>query len=424
MNRNKRLFLEVSWILLGHSMTLLGSLALVRVLTERLSPIQYGELSLTITIANFVTQVLAGGILAAIARFYSISLEKQDFRGYLETAWQLLKYVSIGLFIVTLILTLIFFTANQKQFLFLFVLVFIYSNISIINSAFNSIQNAARQRNIVAIHSGIDAWLKILFFIFLALWIPPSSTSVIFSYILSIFFITISQSFFMRKFIKSKEFQQPSSYAQDWFKPMWQFSWPIMLSSIFSWGFSASQFWALHLFSKPQDLGKFYALSQVMYSPFLIAGSLIMSFFIPILYKRASNLHDKVEIYKIRSLLLKIVIIGVGLTFVSSLAIFLLKQQIFKLFVAEEYRDISVYAPLVVISAGLLQSSIALGTMLSITNRTKMILPLAMYGQSIVIILNMAATYKYGLSGLIFSMVIGSVLHLAWMLQIIFKEDA
>jgi hypothetical protein len=78
--------------------------------------------------------------------------------------------------------------------------------------------------------------------------------------------------------------------------------------------------------------------------------------------------------------------------------------------------------PLVVISAGLLQSSITLGSFLTSANKTRMVLPLAIYGQTIIAISNMVFTYLYGINGLIISMIFGAGLHIIWMYNIIVRD--
>lgn len=57
MTRIKRLAKEGSWILIGQCVSLVASLVWVRVLTKHLSPAQYGELALALTLGMLVGQV-------------------------------------------------------------------------------------------------------------------------------------------------------------------------------------------------------------------------------------------------------------------------------------------------------------------------------------------------------------------------------
>ena len=87
-HRYYRLTKEGSWIVLGQITSVFGMLVLVRMLTEYLDPIQYGQLALGLTVAGLVNQVVMGGITNGIVRFYSIASEKHDLQGYLRDSWR------------------------------------------------------------------------------------------------------------------------------------------------------------------------------------------------------------------------------------------------------------------------------------------------------------------------------------------------
>jgi len=57
-----RLVRESSWIVFGQGLTMLGSLALIRVLTGQLNTEQYGQLALGLTVAEFINQTVLGGL--------------------------------------------------------------------------------------------------------------------------------------------------------------------------------------------------------------------------------------------------------------------------------------------------------------------------------------------------------------------------
>jgi hypothetical protein len=65
---------------------------------------------------------------------------------------------------------------------------------------------------------------------------------------------------------------------------------------------------------------------------------------------------------------------------------------------------------------------LGLGLYVTSKNQTKMILPLAVYGQSIIIALNLLLTWVFGINGLIAAMVCGAVLHFLWMRSITRQE--
>ena len=69
---------------------MIGALVLVRVLTEHLTPEQYGQLALVLTVAGMVNGSVMGVAATGIVRFYSIALEKQDLGGYMYDGRRLL----------------------------------------------------------------------------------------------------------------------------------------------------------------------------------------------------------------------------------------------------------------------------------------------------------------------------------------------
>jgi O-antigen/teichoic acid export membrane protein len=420
-NRDRivRLSGEGGWILVGQIVSVLGALALVRVLTEYLEPAEYGQLALGMTLATLVSQVATGGVAAGIGRFYSIAAEKGDLWGYLRASRRLMGYAILAVVIIGVIVISWLSVADGSRWLGLAIAVLVLSILSGLNYALSAVQNAARQRATVALHSGTDAWLKIGLAACAMLWLGSNSTAAVVGYAMSALMVTGSQLFFLRRWLPPHGYNNSS---ENWTRQMWLFSWPMMVSGIFSWGYYASQRWALELFASTEDVGKFYALTQIAYTPIALAGSLLLSFITPILYSRAGNTKDYSSIASVRKLVFKVTSVGVIITIFLSFISIYLHEIIFDFFVAEIYHKYSSFMPLVILSAGILQSSISMGSILSISNATKSILPLAILGQSVIISLNMIFTKIYGVHGLFYSMVGGSCLHIIWMYRIVLKQ--
>lgn len=423
MKRIKRLAKEGLWVFAGQISTVIGALVLVRVLTEHLDPSQYGQLALGMTIAALVSQVGMGGVINAIGRFYSISIEKNDLIGYIKACNRLMSYALIGTILIAMIIMGGLLLAGQVQWIGLATAILIFSILTGYNSAIGGIQNAARKRDIVAMHSGMEAWLKIGLTLGVIFWIGSSITAVVLGYALSALFVTVSQLFFLQNLLRKQSSNSLSSSSEDWCRKMLLFAWPMMAGGLFNWGYYASQRWALELFVSSDDVGKFYALTQVAYSPISIAGGLFMSMMVPILYSRAADPDNQQIITNVKLIVFKLAKFGLIATFALAIISYFLHEEIFKIFVGEKYIGVSPYMPIVVISAGVLQSSIAMGSILATENKTNKILPLAIYGQSFIILFNMIFTYLYGMQGLIFSMLFGATIHLTWMYIIINKKN-
>lgn len=422
MTRIKRLAKEGSWIVAGQIAAVAGALVLVRVLTEHLDPAQYGQLALGLTIAGLVNQVAMGGVTSGIGRFYSIAVEKGDLWGYLRASNKLMGYATLGASVIALVLMVGLFLTGQMQWLSLAAVVLVFSILSGYNSALGGIQNAARQRAIVALHGGMDAWLKIGLAVGVLLWLGSSSTAVVIGYALSALLVTVSQLFYLRRLLRRHGGNTHNSSTEDWARQMWLFSWPMMAGGLFNWGYYASQRWALELFSTTSQVGQFYALTQIAYSPISMAGAMFLSFLIPIFFARVGDATDHHRLRNTQRIILRVAAVGLCFTVSIAIASFFAHEFIFRLLVAPGYRTMSMYMPYVVLAAGVLQVSQTIANIVAIENKTRMFLPLSIVGNGGVALMNLYFASRWGVEGLIASMLTGAVIHLAWMIRIVYAN--
>lgn len=417
--RFQRLTKEGGWILTGQIVSVLGALVLVRVLTEYLDPAAYGELALGLTIAGLVNQVVTGGVTAGIGRFYSIAAEKGDLSGYLQASRKLMGFAILAIGVIALALMSGLIWTNQTRWLSLTAAVLVFSVLTGLNSSLSGVQNAARQRSIVALHSGMDAWLKIGLAVGVMLWLGTSSTAVVIGYVLSALLVTASQLFFLRRLLQNRDRKHSNPGSEKWVRQMWMFSWPMMAGGLFNWGYYASQRWALELFATTEDVGKFYALTQIAYTPIILAGAMLMSLMVPILFARVGDPENNYRLINTHKVVSRIAVIGLLATAMMSVLIYFLHKTIFRIFVSPEYGDISCYMPLVVLSAGLLVVSHFFGVTVSAKNKTKLFLKRDIIGNLLIALINLYSTFKWGFQGLITSMLIGAVIHLSWQIIIV-----
>lgn len=420
MTRFKRLAKEGSWIVVGQIMSVTASLVLVRVLTEHLAPAQYGQLALGLTVAGLINQVLMGGIIAGIGRFYSIAAEMHDLHGYLRASRRLMGYATLAAFFTGLVMMGGLFWLKYSHWLGLGAAALFFSIISAYNASLSGIQNAARQRAVVAFHGGLDGWLKILLAVAVMLWLGNTSTATVIGYACSALMVTGSQFIFLQRLIKRPS--NPGGVDNQWIHKMWTYSWPMAAAGLFNWGYYASQRWALELFTSSADVGHFYALTQIAYTPLSMAGGMALSFLTPILFTRAGSATDHDRLRNTQRVIIRIALLGFGCTLLIAGISFFVHDLIFQFLVASEYRQMSVYMPYVILAAGILSVSQALAVIIAIENQTRRFLPLAIIGNGGIAALNLYLTYRWGIEGLIASMVLGAGIHFTWMLKLSLKN--
>jgi len=242
-SRVRRLSKESIWIVVGQFASVLGSIVLVRVLTEYLSPTQYGQLASGLTVAGLINQVVMGGLSNGIGRFFSIAAEKNDLTCYLRASCRLMGYATVAVVAIALVLMSGMLWLGYSQWIGLASAALVFSMLTGYNGSLSGIQNAARQRAVVAFHRGFNAWLKILLAVGVMLWLGHSSTAVLIGYALALLLVNGSQMFFIRRLISPHggELRSPAN----WGREIWAFSWPFSVFGIFTWAQQISDRWAL-----------------------------------------------------------------------------------------------------------------------------------------------------------------------------------
>ena len=415
-SRFHRLIKESGWIMVGQIVSVLGALALIRVLTEYLEPAEYGQLALGLTIAGLVNQVVMGGISQGIARNYSIASEKKDLFGYLKASKHVLMLATIVVVVIAMVFGIGLAAIGKMQWVGLVFAALLFSIFSGYNNALSSIQNAARQRAVVALHSGMDAWLKIGLAVGFMLWLGNDEVAVVLGYFVSALLITVSQLFFLKRFVLTNSNYCKSLEINTWSKQMWTFSWPFSAWGVFTWAQQASDRWALQAYVTTADVGQYMVVYQIGFAPIGLMVGLTFSLVAPILYQRAGDASDHRRNKNVSSIIWRIAIVSLVLTVFAFFVAWNLHDWLFQWLVAENYHSVSTYFPWMILAGGLF----AMGQMLSLKlmseNRSNKLL-FAKIGSAIVAIAaNFFGAYWFGIAGVVFGLVMFSVVFLIWVI--------
>jgi len=178
LQRWKSLAKEASLVLAGQVAAGLGSLIAVRVLTGLLPPAAFGEFALSLTLVT-ILQYCYAGTSAAAMRFFVPAAEQGQAEAYLIAAWRLQH--RRGLLVVLLVLGgLVCLLATGYTSLLPTMAAALA--IAVINSYgmfMDGLQNAARQRAVVALHQGASSLLRLGCAVLLVTWIGVSAASVL-----------------------------------------------------------------------------------------------------------------------------------------------------------------------------------------------------------------------------------------------------
>lgn len=389
-----------------------GSLAGVRLLTELLPPDAYGELALGMTIATLVNQIILGPLGGGIIRFYAPAVEQGDLGGYLNAVKKLVLYATGLILLITVIACVGLIASGKNQWVAITASALVFAVLSGYSANFSSIQTAARQRAIVALHQGADPLLRSLVAAALLIWLGMSSAVAMMGYAMAALLMLGSQTYFFQKILRGKTF---SENKNDWQKDIWRFSWPIGVFGIFTWFQLASDRWVLQFFSSTGAVGSYAVLYQLGYYPISLLTGMAMQFLIPILYQRAGDASDSKRNADVNNLSWKMTWLSIGLTGIAFIVTMLLHPLIFRVFVAKEYRSVSYLLPWIIVSGGLFASGQSLASNLLAQMKTReMIMPkivTALFG----VMINFIGAYFYGITGVVCAGVLFSIAYFLWM---------
>jgi O-antigen/teichoic acid export membrane protein len=405
--RFRHLFKEVFWITVGQAMVMIGSLVGVRLLTGILSPADYGELALGMTITTFVNQTILAPLGQGVMRFYAPATEKEDLCGYLYSVRQLVSMATIviGCFLLIAIVCLIL--TGQYRWVTITILALIYATITGYNGILNGIQDAARQRSVVALHQGVELWLRFLLASLLIGWFGASSTMAMIGYVIGVILVLGSQSmYFLKVFPNNRNWIDSQN---DWQQKIWEYSWPFSMWGIFYWGQSVSDRWALGIFNTKDEVGMYAVLFQLGYYPISMVTGMAAQFLSPIFFQRSGDGTDPLRNANVSRLGWRLAWLSLGITGIAFCVAFLLHRQIFQIFVAQEYRHVSYLLPWMVLSGGIFAASQMISLNLLSQTKTHTMMPIKIMTALLGIALNLVGAYYYGTLGIVTASVLFSV---------------
>lgn len=412
--RFRRLSKEGMWIVTGQVVTIAGLLVGIRLLTGLMSSKEYGELALGMTVATLVSQVLLGPLSNGATRFYAPAQEAGDFSGYIKAVRHLVT-AATGIIILMLLLAVGgLFTAGKPELIPLAVTAIVFAILSGYNSILSGVQSAARQRAIVALHSGMGAWARYLVAAGLILWLGATSTAAMAGYAFATILVLVSQYVFFGRLLKRHK-TAITENRQNWSKEIWKFSWPYMSWGIFIWAQQVSDRWALGLFSSTEDVGLYAALFQLGYYPIILASGTATQFLAPIFFQRAGDASDSMRNANVTKLTWRLTSFAIGLTAVAFLIGFLFHNLIFHIFVAEAYWSVSYLLPWMLLGGGIFAAGQTIELNLVSRMKTNIIVMAKIVTAILAVGFNFAGAYWLGIKGIALAGILFSVSYFIWM---------
>lgn len=416
-SRFRRLSREFFWVGLGQAATVLGAVVGVRILTGILTPQAYGELALGMTVATLATQTVLGPLGNAAMRFFAPAREAGALQSYLAAVKRLLLEASGTTGALAFVVILILGVIGQRKWVGLVLAATLFALLSGYNSVLNGMQNAARQRAIVALHHGLATWGRFLLAAGMVLWLGDGATVAMLGYAAAMVIVLGSQDWFFRRTLSCGEVCVPGVASQGrWRTEILTYAWPFAVWGLPAWVQMASDRWALQGFCSTEDVGRYAALYQLGYYPITICTNLMVQFVAPVFFHHAGDASDWSRLERVYRLNRRLTIAALVFTGIATLATYAVHEWVVRFLVAAEYRTISGLLPGMVLAGGLFASGqLAVVSLLSGVQTRALILP-KVGTAALGVVLNILGAARAGASGVVAAMVIAAGVYLTWIL--------
>ena len=409
----KRLSREFVWVVIGQAAALVGGIVGIKLLTSSLGTKGYGELALGQTVALLFNQVLFGPIGQSFFRFFSVFREHKQLSGLFFFLRKLFLWLTPIILILSALIALFLGMSLSGKWGWLILASAGFGLLDGANGIYQIMQNAARQRAIVALHQGMIRWLQPLAAVGMVMLIRQSGSVAMLGFCIGTLAILISQRyFFVRMIFKGKIEKDKNQQLIS--KTLLRYAYPFAIWGVVTWGQISSDRWALQTFLGEHEVGLYAVLFQLGNMPISLVTGLLIQLSSPIIFERIGDASDANRVHSaLRWIGVNVAIFSTFVLLVIAIT-WSMHGKLFRWTTAQDFWEVSFLLPLVCLGAGLFQ----LGQIFSIVgqafNKVQMyIMPKVSVGV-LAAVLNFILCRKFGLKGVIMTLIIVGISYSVW----------
>lgn len=287
----RRLGGEAFWVAFGIGFSTLGTFVGVRLLTAMMAPGEYGKVALAVSVAMGLQYSLGAGMGGSITRFFPIAQQDGAARWY----WRAVRRSAWMVAVLTALLgagslAAVFAVTGLWRTAVFWSLTIFLGGLLVLNILGASLQTGARNRKTVSLHQCLLDWGRFLAaFCWLAVW-SGGALAVLAAFVVMGALTAASQWFWVdRLLLRNRPAQDAGIDRMDDF---FRYLQPMVLAGLFFWIQMFSDRWALQLFCSIEQVGFYFAVYQISYSPMVYLSAFLFNFSGPVLFGRAGDGSD------------------------------------------------------------------------------------------------------------------------------------
>ncbi len=285
---------EFAYVVAGQMFTAAGAWGGVRLLTEVLSPHEFGLYMLAMTGANFVHQLVFAPLGAATQRFWAAALDRRSLSSYYRAVFQLAtRCVAITVLVAFSIFVGCFWWLDRAWYM-LGGPTFVFAVSWGLLMVADNLHSAARWRGTVAAHQAVTHWLRWCCAALCAWKCHGTAAAAMWGATAGVLLSGISRCIALQRLLS----QSRETHLEPllWKSQLLEYFLPFTVCGIFTWAVTSSDRWALALSSSAHDVGLYAVLYQLAYFPCVLLGDVIQQFVGPILFEKMGDGSDQTRL--------------------------------------------------------------------------------------------------------------------------------
>ena len=419
--RHTRLAAESSQVLLGQALAMVGSLMLLRALSQQLSPAAYGVLALGLTGSLLVSQAISGGTTAAIGRYFSAAREAQALLPYGDASLQLLLRDQRRIVALSLVAVLLLVLMGQGPWVPLAVAAALASMSASWLMALVAVLTSARWRLAASALSALDPWLKLVLLTLCWRWwqVTPAQILLLYGFSSALLAVAAAGCCSSQQGLSLSAIRSPQPQADPaWRSLLGDYAQPFTRFGLATWLQQASDRWALQAWAGAGAVGQYAVLYQLGYSPMGVLSNVLNTLVAPILYGRAGDASSQQRNQDVNRLVRRLTLLGLGFSVVLVLLSALLHGWLFDLLLAPAYQPLSIWLPWMVLAGALVSVGQLIALQFMSDNRTAELGRIKIATALLGVLLNGLGAAGFGLAGVIVAQNLFAVLYVLWMIRL------
>lgn len=404
---------EAGWVLAGQTSFLIGSLLSIKFLTEKLTPSIFGQLALGLTIAQGFVIIFFGPKSNGIARYLTISSKTGIADYYFKATNKVLinsskKAAALGA-LASIIIWLI--VSSESGLLVMYATTFAVTSGYV--SGLISLLTAARKRTVVALHQGVEPWIKVTIAIFFITTLKAEANIVLAGYTVACLIMIVVLLIVIKIEVQRNGIIFNKINNEDWVSKINEYSNSFAMFAVFTWAYMASDRWAINHFTTLNDVGVYAVAFMLGYSPMIAISNALAQYATPIIYQKFDPSKSMSQ-HNARNATNILVVILIILSISSFLTTLIFGQFIVSNFASEEFVKAKEIVPWLALAGGLFVAGEAKAILFNATMNQSLQIKPKIFTALIGIALNIIGAMFWSSEGVAYSCVIFSVVYFTW----------